>query len=311
MSYQSVAYTSRRNGKSSGINHPSSSGQEAVMRMAYARAGLAFDRTAYVDLHGTGTPVGDRVETAAVGNVFASGRTPEEPLLIGTLKTNLGHTEGASGLASVMKVILSMEQGHIPATLGIKKLNPNLDFKGGRLRVVVSNTPWPQRFGYRRASVNSFGYGGANAHAIIDATEDYLGCFQKTFRFLMKSETEVASTANGHVDQSHPVQNSVKASPKCHLLVFSAHDAVTLRRNVAAIANVAEKYDPLDLAYTLASGRTKLQHRGYAISTQEAVGSHFSAEKVTVGTVKSGKPQLAFVFTGNHLIAFQEWLAEY
>jgi acyl transferase domain-containing protein len=130
--------------------------------------------------HGTGTPTGDPIECAAIGNVFAEGRTPNDPLLIGSIKTNLGHTEGASGLAGVIKAVLCLEKGYIPATVGVKRLNPNsqcfstsnyrnacsfetVDFKNGRLRVVRSLTPWPDNLQYRRASVNGFGYGGANS----------------------------------------------------------------------------------------------------------------------------------------------------
>jgi acyl transferase domain-containing protein len=114
-----------RNGKSAGINHPSVQGQEECIRKAYLMAGLGFDQTGYFECHGTGTPVGDPIECEAIGNVFAADRNPDEPLLIGSIKTNLGHTEGASGLAGVMKAVLSFENGRIPATIGIKKLNPN------------------------------------------------------------------------------------------------------------------------------------------------------------------------------------------
>lgn len=114
-----------RNGKSTGVNHPSVQGQEECIRKAYSRAGLDFAQTGYFECHGTGTPVGDPIECEAIGNVFAAGRSADEPLLIGSIKTNLGHTEGASGLAGLMKAVLSFEKGRIPATIGIKKLNPN------------------------------------------------------------------------------------------------------------------------------------------------------------------------------------------
>jgi acyl transferase domain-containing protein len=114
-----------RNGKGPGINHPGLEAQEAVIRKAYAKAGLGFSRTGYFECHGTGTAVGDPIECAAIGNVFAEGRTPEDPLLIGSIKTNLGHCEGASGLAAIIKAVHCLEKACIPATIGIKKLNPN------------------------------------------------------------------------------------------------------------------------------------------------------------------------------------------
>ena len=115
----------RRNGKGPGINHPGPEAQEAVIRKAYAKAGLDFSETGYFECHGTGTAVGDPVECVAVGNVFADGRTPDNPLLIGSVKTNLGHCEGASGLAAVIKAVLCLENACIPATIGVKRLNPN------------------------------------------------------------------------------------------------------------------------------------------------------------------------------------------
>jgi len=105
-----------RNGKGPGINHPGREAQEAVIRKAYAKAGLGFSQTGYFECHGTGTAVGDPIECAAIGNVFAEGRTSEDPLLIGSIKTNLGHCEGA---------VHCLEKACIPATIGVKKLNPN------------------------------------------------------------------------------------------------------------------------------------------------------------------------------------------
>lgn len=112
------------NGKGLGITHPSTVGQEAVIRQAYAKAGLDFTETAYVECHGTGTPVGDPIEVSAIGNVFACGRTPENPLLLSAIKSQIGHTEGASGIAAIQKVVLSLEKRIVPATIGISRVNP-------------------------------------------------------------------------------------------------------------------------------------------------------------------------------------------
>ena len=106
------------NGRRQGINHPSSKGQEAVIREAYTRANLNYEDTGYFECHGTGTPVGDPIEVLSAGNVFAPGRTRHTPLLLSSIKTNIGHTEGASGLASVIKAVLSIENELIPATVG-------------------------------------------------------------------------------------------------------------------------------------------------------------------------------------------------
>ena len=112
------------NGKGHGINHPGLLGQEAVIRKAYSKAGLGFEETGFLECHGTGTPVGDPIEVAAVGNVFAASRTVRTALLLSALKSNIGHTEGASGIASIQKVVLSLEKGVVPAAMGIRRLNP-------------------------------------------------------------------------------------------------------------------------------------------------------------------------------------------
>jgi 3-oxoacyl-(acyl-carrier-protein) synthase len=150
------------NGTSEGISYPSPSGQEAVIRQAYSSAGgLDPALTGYFEAHGTGTPVGDPIEVSAIGRVFAEHRDDQHPLLIGSIKPNLGHSESASAIASIMKAVMAIEKGEIPPTRGITKFNPGIDFEKSRTKVVQEMTPWPM-LPIRRASVNSFGYGGAN-----------------------------------------------------------------------------------------------------------------------------------------------------
>ncbi len=159
------------NGRTGGITRPSPTGQEAVIREAYRNAGnLPLADTSYFECHGTGTYVGDPLEVAAVGNVFAGERPAGSPLLVGSVKTNVGHTEGASALASIMKVVLSLEHGAIPPIFDLQTLNPNIDFDAARVEIVRELIEWPSNE-VRRASINSFGYGGANGHCIIDHVE--------------------------------------------------------------------------------------------------------------------------------------------
>lgn len=117
--------------------------------------------------HGTGTYVGDPIEVAAVGRVFAPERSAEDPLLVGSVKSNVGHGEGASALASIMKVVLSLEKGEIPPVFGLQTRNPNIEFEGAKILPVTELTPWPSGK-VKRASINSFGYGGANGHCVVD-----------------------------------------------------------------------------------------------------------------------------------------------
>lgn len=145
--------TEDRNGRSSGISHPSAANQEQVIRQAYATANLGFEQTGYFECHGTGTPVGDPLEITAIGDVFGDVRTPECPLLLGSVKTNLGHGEAASAISSMIKTVLCLENEQIPATIGITRLNPALDLRNGRLKVVQSLSPWPTTQSYLRASI--------------------------------------------------------------------------------------------------------------------------------------------------------------
>ncbi|KAI4098898.1 MAG: hypothetical protein LQ339_006204 [Xanthoria mediterranea] len=198
------------NGKTGGITRPSAKGQEAAIRQAYENAGnLSFSDTAFFECHGTGTQAGDPIEVSAIGNVFASSRSDahEDRLLIGSIKPSLGHTEGASGLASIMKVVLSLEAGEIPPTYGVENLNPNIDFQGAKVLVVKDGTvPWPKDKA-RRASVNSFGYGGANGHCIIDHVNNVLPGYVRPG--IIGSHSAGRSYLGGYINGHLEVQNDL------------------------------------------------------------------------------------------------------
>ncbi|KAI1264396.1 hypothetical protein F5Y18DRAFT_390351 [Xylariaceae sp. FL1019] len=187
------------NGRTGGITHPSSEGQEACIRRAYERGGdLDMSLTGYLECHGTGTPVGDPIEVSAIGRVFADNRSVSNPLLIGSIKSNMGHSEPASGIAGIMKAVLAIERGIIPPTIGIETLNPNVDLRGGRLKIVTESVPWPD-LPIRRASINSFGYGGSNAHAIVESVETLLpGYRSRSQSSIQSSSFEAFAGGNGH-----------------------------------------------------------------------------------------------------------------
>ncbi|KAK5997657.1 Prosolanapyrone synthase [Cladobotryum mycophilum] len=205
------------NGKTGGISHPSPDGQEAVIRQAYkAAGGLNPDLTGYAECHGTGTPVGDPIEVSAVGRVFSPGRK-DDPLLIGSIKPNLGHSEAASAMSQIMKAVLAMEHGEIPATIRIKNFNPAIDFETARAKVVTEMTPWPVNR-LLRVSINSFGYGGANGHAILDHPSVVIpgyklrgfplseGIYKELS--LVNDQSEVEANGNGHYNGSrHAIGN--------------------------------------------------------------------------------------------------------
>lgn len=124
-------------GRTPGINLPSSTAQEAMIRSAYSNAGLAYSETGYFEAHGTGTAAGDPLEAAAVGRVFASSRKAGQPLYIGSVKSNIGHLEGGAGLAGLVKALYILEKGQIPSNLWLQNVNPKLDLDGWGLAVSI------------------------------------------------------------------------------------------------------------------------------------------------------------------------------
>jgi len=153
-------------GRTNGITLPSTEGQAKLLQTVYDRAGIAPDELSYVEAHGTGTAVGDPLEAAALAEVLSRKR--KKPLPIGSAKTNLGHLETASGMAGLLKVILSLKNRAIPPSLHFNEPNPHIDFEGDQLSVVTTLTPLKTTKKPLLMGVNSFGFGGANAHVIVE-----------------------------------------------------------------------------------------------------------------------------------------------
>ena len=121
---------------------------------------------------GTGTLLGDPIEARALGTVLGRGRPANSPLLIGAVKSNLGHLEAAAGIAGLIKAVLAVQRGRIPANLNFQTPNPHIPFENLRLKVVAEHTDWPSPDGRRRAGVSSFGFGGTNAHVVLEQGPD-------------------------------------------------------------------------------------------------------------------------------------------
>ncbi|KAL4905236.1 hypothetical protein BDW74DRAFT_178239 [Aspergillus multicolor] len=162
-----------QNGYTTAITQPSAVAQTALVDECYAAAGLDKRRTVYVEAHGTGTPAGDPVEAEALGASFRNARLPGEGLYVGSVKANIGHLEGSSGIAGVMKAVAMLEMGAIPPVADLQKLNSKINEVELGLNFPRSLVPWP-REGLRRISVNSFGFGGSNAHAVLDDAYNFL-----------------------------------------------------------------------------------------------------------------------------------------
>ncbi len=147
---------------------PSRAGQEAVFRAAYRDAGISPGEVRYVEAHGTGTSVGDPIETQALGTVLAEGRSENSPCIVGSVKTNIGHTEGAAGVAGIIKAALSLKHREIPASLHFEEPSPSIPWQELPLKVQREIGPWPGGDGPNRAGVSSFGISGTNAHIVLE-----------------------------------------------------------------------------------------------------------------------------------------------
>jgi acyl transferase domain-containing protein/acyl carrier protein len=158
-------------GATNGLSAPSSRAQEMVLRDACSNAGIDPCDLHYVEAHGTGTVLGDPIEAGALGTVFGTGRLPDKPLLVGSVKTNIGHLEGASGIAGFLKAVLAIRHGAIPPNLHFRQPSPLIDFEKLRLRVPTALTPWPEPAVKPLAGVSAFGWGGTNCHIIVEGPE--------------------------------------------------------------------------------------------------------------------------------------------
>ncbi|PYI12621.1 hypothetical protein BO78DRAFT_457054 [Aspergillus sclerotiicarbonarius CBS 121057] len=279
-------------GKTPGMSMPSSEGHEALIRRTYREASLDPTQTVYVEAHGTGTPVGDPLEATAIARVFGGNH---DPVYIGSVKPNLGHSEGASGVSSVLKAVLALENMTIPPNINFSTPNPKIPFREANMEVPVDALVWPSK-SPRRVSVNSFGIGGANAHAILESPASFV-----------RQATEAASNgylngdtnghANGHVNGYAIDMKATKPSshPRKLIHVISAANPVSLRQSLVEHERYIRENPSLtaDISYTLCNRREHLASRAYCVTDQS--GGHLEFSPLT----KTRKtPRVTMVFTG-------------
>ncbi|KAI1460205.1 ketoacyl-synt-domain-containing protein [Annulohypoxylon moriforme] len=270
-----------------GIVHPSIEGQKAVISLAYELGRLKAEDTSYVECHGTGTKVGDPIEVRAIHESMGSIRSQTNPVLIGSvIKPNVGHSEAASSMATLIKATLALEKNMIPPTVGITKLSSNIPWHDLNVKVVTEPTPFPQSSPHRRIGVSAYGYGGTNAHAILESHESASPNY-RGHKFLSQHQV--------YYDVS---KCDERIADRPHLLLFSAHDEPTLRNNLGDYSTHCKQANTVDLAYTLGVRRSKFSQRTYTIGHQETLESDIVAAGATIASSngKTGTP--AFVFTG-------------
>ncbi|KAI1774978.1 putative FSP1 [Hypoxylon cercidicola] len=283
-----------QDGKTETITAPSQAAQEMLMRDCYRKAGLDPLDTQYFEAHGTGTQTGDPIEARAIAAIFQPERPPNEPLLIGSVKTNVGHTETTSGLASIIKTVLAIEKGMIPPSINFEKPNPKLALEDWRLKVATELQQWPATpNGIRRASINNFGYGGSNSHVILDGWPP--------------SDT-INNGTNGHTTSTNGTNGHSTSDHNTKLLILSARDenaCLTMVSNLKEYLEQRRKIDAASflecLAYTLGERRTlfpwvAVHPVSYTQGIDEVIQALKSPKFKPSRTTR--QPRVGMVFTG-------------
>ena len=264
-------------GRSSGLTVPNGPAQEGVLRKALANARLKAADIDYVEAHGTGTPLGDPIEVEALGAVLGAGRPAGSPLRIGSVKTNLGHTEAASGLAGLLKTVMALRHETLPPSLHFSTPNPRIDWERLPIEVQAISTAWPRGERVRRAGVSSFGFSGTNAHVILEEA---------------------------------PVRGQApKTRPGAVLLPLSARNEQALRDLAGRYARAVETpgVDLHALAAAAGTGRSHMTRRaavtgespGELAATLRAMAAGDRSPDAALGAIRMGeRPRVAFLFTG-------------
>ncbi|MBO0819824.1 MAG: acyltransferase domain-containing protein, partial [Nocardiopsaceae bacterium] len=261
-------------GASNGLTAPSGLAQGQVIRQALANARLSPDQVDVVEAHGTGTTLGDPIEARALIATYGQGRPEGHPLRLGSVKSNIGHTQAAAGIAGVIKMVMAMRHGQLPATLHVDRPSPHVDWSAGTVSLLTETVPWPERGHPRRAGVSSFGISGTNAHLILE-------------------EHRSGPAAAGHQPVAWPL--SARTGPALR------EQARRLRRHVAEHPEL----EPADVAFSLASGRALMEHRAVLVAASRTefidqldvlTGQRTGADLAT--GIASDPGRIVFVFPG-------------
>ena len=269
-----------QDGASNGLSAPSGPAQQRVMRQALADAGLAAGDVDVVEAHGTGTRIGDPIEVEALRATYGNAHSVARPLLVGSVKSNIGHAQQAAGVAGVIKIVESIRQGVVPATLHLDSPTPQVDWSSGTIEVVGRARRWPEQTDRpRRAGVSAFGISGTNAHVIVE-----------------QAPAEFAAV------------EPARTRPPVMPWVLSAKSASALAEQAARLLRFAEQHpevDTHDVAYSLVTTRASFDHRAVAVGAERAEllsGLAAIASRAPAPDVVSGKAAATggtvFVFPG-------------
>ena len=277
-----------QDGASSGLTVPNGGAQQRLITAALARAGIGGRDVDYLEAHGTGTALGDPIEVQAAAAVYGVDRDPDHPLLMGSVKTNIGHLESAAGVAGLVKVVLSLQHEVLPQNLHFEKPSPHIPWDSLPVRVVDEAIPWQANGRPRRAGISSFGFTGTNAHVLIE-------------------EAPLSATVDEYSPDGTGPESDAQGEP-VGVLPLSARSPqalVALAQRYGAWLDANPNVDIADVCFTAGVGRSHFEHRGALVVDSVQGAREFLAElaenRLRPGVVRGecgDSPTTAWLFTG-------------
>jgi acyl transferase domain-containing protein/acyl carrier protein len=265
-----------QDGASNGITAPNGPSQQKVIRTALANAGLRADEVDAVEAHGTGTALGDPIEAQALLATYGQGRSEDQPLWLGSVKTNIGHLQTAAGVAGIIKMVLALQHDELPRTLHAEVPSPHVDWSAGDVRLLNEPVSWPTNGRTRRAGVSAFGISGTNVHVILE-----------------EAPTTAAPAATEPENDAEPAALPVLATQSgAAAWPISARSSSALTAQATRLSEFALAHptlDPTDIAWSLLTSRSVFEHRAVI------VGRDRDELRLGLSAVAAGQPSASVV----------------
>ena len=305
-----------QDGRSNGLTAPNGSSQRALLRRAFRAAGIVPEELSYIEAHGTGTSLGDPIELGALKELLnqrrcasSASNASQQRCWVGSVKTNLGHLEAAAGIAGLIKVVLALGQRHIPAHLHFKRLNRHISLEGSRLEIPTALTPWPappnrtderatrdhrsEQTPRRLAGVSSFGFGGTNAHVILEEAP-----------FVLAERTSLPSRRSQLLTLSAKSSDALTALVRAYIKLLTTHEKPPASESfsleeICAAANIGRSHFAFRLA-TVSESKTQLRDQLEEFSRGKGSGSSFFSNHAVSdsGTSNAAGLRIGFLFSG-------------